>query len=249
MLDDVAITFATYALRLVGGPDGARVPLAIAVARRAVGHQLPGREARAAALLNVLVVLKVAALAILIGAGFFAAGHAGWWTETRAAASPAATSTLVAFGAAMVPILFTYGGWQSANYVGEEIANPKRNLPLALVAGTIAVVVIYVTGQHRVSARAGSRPAWRTTAAPAADAARRMFGPSGDPVRQRRDRHLDVRVPRPLDSRADPRLLRDGGGPAVRAGARDLHPRFGTPSLAIVVQSTWACILALSGHL
>ena len=42
----VAITFATYALQLVGGPDGARVPLAIAVARRAVDRQLPGRQAR-----------------------------------------------------------------------------------------------------------------------------------------------------------------------------------------------------------
>ena len=45
----------------------------------------------------------------------------------------------------MVPILFTYGGWQNANYIGEEIENPKRNLPVALVAGTVAVVVIYVT--------------------------------------------------------------------------------------------------------
>ena len=51
---------------------------------------------------------------------------------------------IVAFGAALVPIMFSYGGWQSANWVAEEIKQPERNLPRALIAGTIAVVVIYV---------------------------------------------------------------------------------------------------------
>ena len=241
----VAITFATYALRLVGGPDGARVPLAIAslVVLSIVNYLgvKPGSR-----LLNVLVVLKVAALAILIGAGFFAAGHPGWWTETRAAASPAATSTLVAFGAAMVPILFTYGGWQSANYVGEEIADPKRNLPLALVAGTVAVVVIYVT-VNVVYLRALGLTGLAETAAPAADAARRMFGPSGSlfvsgAIAVSTFGFLDLSILAPTRvyyAMAADRLF----VPALAT----LHPRFGTPSLAIVVQSTWSCILALTG--
>jgi len=139
----VAIIFASYALRIVGGPDGARVPLAIAaIVLLSIINYLgvkPGSR-----VLNVLVLLKVAALAILIGAGFAAAGHPGWWTDARVTAA-AGQPTLVAFGAALVPILFSYGGWQSANYVGEEIADPKRNLPRALIAGTLAVVVIYVT--------------------------------------------------------------------------------------------------------
>ena len=241
----VAITFATYALQLVGGPEGARVPLAIlSLVVLSVINYLgvkPGSR-----LLNVLVVLKVAALAILIGAGFFAAGHAGWWTETRAAASPATTSTLVAFGAAMVPILFTYGGWQSANYVGEEIANPKRNLPLALVAGTVAVVVIYVT-VNVVYLRALGLTGLAETAAPAADAARRMFGPSGSlfvsgAIAVSTFGFLDLSILAPTRvyyAMAADRLF----APALAT----LHPRFGTPTLAIVVQSTWSCILALTG--
>ena len=241
----VAITFATYALQLVGGPDGARVPLAIAslVVLSIINYLgvKPGSR-----LLNVLVVLKVAALAILIGAGFFAAGHAGWWTETRAAASPAATSTLVAFGAAMVPILFTYGGWQSANYVGEEIANPKRNLPLALVAGTVAVVVIYVT-VNIVYLRALGLTGLAETTAPAADAARRMFGPSGSlfvsgAIAISTFGFLDLSILAPTRvyyAMAADRLF----VPALAT----LHPRFGTPSLAIIVQSAWSCVLALTG--
>jgi basic amino acid/polyamine antiporter, APA family len=241
----VAITFATYALQLVGGPDGARVPLAIAaIALLSVVNYLgvkPGSR-----VLNVLVVLKVAALAILIGAGFFAAAHPGWWSETRAVAAPAVTSTLVAFGAAMVPILFTYGGWQSANYVGEEIANPKKNLPLALVAGTIAVVVIYLA-VNVVYLRALGLNGLAATAAPAADAASRMFGPSGGlfvsgAIAISTFGFLDLSILAPTRvyyAMAADRLF----VPALAT----LHPRFGTPSLAIVVQSTWSCALALTG--
>src|SRR5215813_4760990 len=139
----VAIIFASYALRIAGGPDAARIPLAIAaIVMLSIINYLgvkPGSR-----VLNVLVVLKVAALAILVGAGFAAAGHPGWWSDARVP-SAAGSSTVVAFGAALVPILFSYGGWQSANYVGEEIENPHRNLPRALIAGTLAVVAIYVT--------------------------------------------------------------------------------------------------------
>src|SRR6478672_7490424 len=89
----VAIIFANYTLRIAGGPAGANVPLAIAaIVVLSIVNYLgvkPGSR-----VLNVLVVLKVAALAILIGAGFFAAGHPGWWSETRTVATPAATSTL-----------------------------------------------------------------------------------------------------------------------------------------------------------
>src|SRR5215471_12595002 len=173
----VAIIFASYALRIAGGPDGAKVPLAIAaIVLLSIVNYVgvkPGSR-----VLNVLVVLKVAALAALVGAGFVAAGHPGWWTDARAAAT-ASSSTLVAFGAALVPILFAYGGWQSANYVGEEIENPHRNLPRALVSGTLAVIAIYVT-VNIVYLRALGLEGLATSGAPAADAARRTFGPSGD---------------------------------------------------------------------
>ena len=240
----VAITFATYALHLAGGPDGARVPLAIgAIALLSVVNYLgvkPGSR-----VLNVFVVLKVAALAMLIGAGVFAAGHAGWWTETRAlVAGP--SSTLVAFGAAMVPILFTYGGWQNANYVGEEIQNPRRNLPIALLAGTIAIVVIYLA-VNVVYLRALGLNGLAASAAPAADAARRMFGSRVDvfmssAIAISTFGFLDLAILAPTRvyyAMAADRLF----VPALAT----LHPRYATPSLAIIVQSAWSCILALTG--
>jgi basic amino acid/polyamine antiporter, APA family len=240
----VAITFATYALRLAQAPDSARVPLAIAaILLLSVVNYLgvkPGSR-----VLNVFVLLKVAALAILVGAGFFASGHPGWWTDARPAAH-ASASTAIAFGAAMVPILFTYGGWQNANYVGEEIRDPKRNLPLALIAGTIAVVVIYVT-VNVVYLRALGLQGLAGTTAPAADAARRMFGAWGDAfvsgaIAISTFGFLDLSILAPTRvyyAMAADRLF-------VPALAR-LHPRFQTPGLAIVVQSAWSCILALTG--
>ena len=82
----VAIAFATYALHFAHGPDAARVPLAIgAIVLLSVINYLgvkPGSR-----VLNVFVVLKVAALAILIGAGFLVAAHPGWLRDSRPAAA------------------------------------------------------------------------------------------------------------------------------------------------------------------
>ena len=240
----VGITFATYALHLVHGPDGARIPVAIAsIAVLSVVNYLgvkPGSR-----VLNVLVILKVAALAILVSAAFFAGGHPTWWHEARVPVASTG-STIVAFGAAMVPILFTYGGWQSANYVGEEIVDAKRNLPIALVAGTIAVVIIYLT-VNVVFLRAMGLTGLAATQTPAADAARRMFGAWGDvfmsaAIAISTFGFLDLSILAPTRvyyAMAADRLF-------VPALAR-LHPRFATPGLAIVVQSAWSCVLALTG--
>ena len=239
----VAIIFASYALRISGAPDGAKVPLAIAaiVVLSLINYLgvKPGSR-----VLNVLVVLKVLALAILVGAGFLAAAHPGWWSDARAVSTHG--STIVAFGAALVPILFSYGGWQSANYVGEEIVDPKRNLPRALIAGTIAVVAIYVT-VNVVYLRALGLEGLAASSAPAADAARRTFGASGDmfissaiAISTFGFLNLSILAPtRVYYAMSADRLF-------VPALAR-LHPRYATPTVAIVVQSTWSCLLALTG--
>jgi len=240
----VSIAFATYALHLVGGPDGARVPLALLSiallsAINYVGAK-PGSR-----VLNVLVVLKVLALAILIGAGLFAASHPGWFDEVRPT-PPGASSTLVLLGAALVPILFSYGGWQNANYVAEEIENPTRNLPLSLLAGTVAVVVIYVTA-NVIYIRTLGLAGLAGTVTPAADVAGRVLGAGGDrfisaaiAISTFGFLNLSILAPtRVYYAMAADRLF----VPALA----ELHPRFRTPGVAIIVQSAWSCLLALTG--
>jgi basic amino acid/polyamine antiporter, APA family len=240
----VAITFATYALRLIGRPDTAAIPLAVAaIVVLSIVNYLgvkPGSR-----LLNVLVVLKVGALAVLIAAGAFAPAYEGWLSTARPTAG--SMNTLFAFGAALVPILFAYGGWQNANYVAEEIDNPRRNLPLSLLLGTTIVIVVYLL-VNAVYLRALGLEGLAGTTTPAARAAGMMFGPAGDrfvtaAIAISTFGFLDLAILAP--SRVYYAMAADGV--FFRALAR-LHPRFRTPWVAIVIQSAWSCVLALTGR-
>src|SRR5262245_61776975 len=121
----VAIVFAEYTLRLTGSPGLSPRPLAIAaiVAVTVVNYLgvKPGSR-----LLNFFVVLKVAALAVLILFAWFTPGAPDWMTAARIDDTP---SNALTFGAALIPIVFAYGGWQVANYVAEEMRDPERHLP------------------------------------------------------------------------------------------------------------------------
>jgi APA family basic amino acid/polyamine antiporter len=240
----VAITFANYALRLVGRPDLAPVPLAIAaIVVLSIVNFLgvkPGSR-----LLNVLVVLKVAALVVLIGAGAFAPAAPGWWSEGRETTTTG-LATAVTFGAALIPILFAYGGWQNANYIAEEIDNPRRNLPLSLLAGTLTVVVIYVL-VNAVYLRALGLEGLAATTTPASRAAAGLFGGWGDTfvtaaIAISTFGFLDLAILAP--TRVYYAMAADG---VFLPGLAKLHPIYRTPWLAIVIQSTWSCILAATG--
>ena len=249
----VAITFAEYALRLVGRDDASALPLAIAaiVVVSAINYLgvKPGSR-----VLNVFVVLKVAALAILIVAGFLIApaapdpgAAAGVGAAGAAAAGAGGTAALpILFGAALMPILFSYGGWQNANYVAEEIDDPRRNLPRSLLAGTLLVAAIYVL-VNVVYLRALGLEGLAATRTPASDAAGRLLGPAGDrfvaaAIAISTFGFLDLAVLAP--TRVYYAMAADG---LFFRGVARLHPRFRTPSLAIVLQAAWAIALALTG--
>ena len=249
----VAITFAEYALRLVGRENASALPLAIAaiVVVSAINYLgvKPGSR-----VLNVFVVLKVAALAVLIGAGFLiapavpdaGAGPAGGTAGAGDALAGGAAALPVLFGAALVPILFSYGGWQNANYVAEEIDDPRRNLPRSLLAGTLLVAAIYVL-VNIVYLRALGLEGLAATRTPASDAAGRLLGPGGDrfvaaAIAISTFGFLDLAVLAP--TRVYYAMAADG---LFFRGVARLHPRFRTPSLAIVLQAAWAIALALTG--
>jgi basic amino acid/polyamine antiporter, APA family len=240
----VAIAFATYTLRLVGHADVSPIPLAIAALLilsliNVLGVK-PGSR-----VLNVLVMLKVAALGALIVFGLFAPATPDWFHASKSSTT-ADGSAALAFGAALVPILFAYGGWQNANYVAEEVEDPIRQLPVSIIAGTTAVVAIYVL-VNVVYLRALGLEGLAATSTPAADAARQMFGSIGDrfvtgAIAISTFGFLDLAILAP--TRVYYAMAADGlFFPAL---AR-LHPSYRTPVVAIALQTTWSCILAVSG--
>jgi APA family basic amino acid/polyamine antiporter len=238
----VSITFAQYALRLLGrnpayATVGAAVAIAVVAAVNYVGVK-PGSR-----LLNVLVILKFVALAALIGGGLLFPPARG---PQAAPADPLPSAGFAAFGAALVPILFAYGGWQSVNLVAEETRDPRRTIPRALIVGMGIVIAVYLLA-NVVYLRVLSHPALAATATPAADALQWIFGPGAD-------RLIAAAIAISAFGFLDLTLLAQtriyyamGKDGAFFPGLARLHPKFGTPTLAILLQAGWGILLALTG--
>src|SRR5207249_7660597 len=166
----VAVTFADYTLALLGLPHRFSVPLAIAAIVLLSGINYVGVRP-AAITQNIFTILKLAALAALIAAGLFL-------TLPTVQPSNPPTAGVAALGAALVPVLFTYGGWQQTNFIAEEIVEPERNLPRALVLGVAVVVAVYLLANVAYLRVLGPAQLAASTA-PAADVMRTLLGPAG----------------------------------------------------------------------
>src|SRR5205807_5980034 len=87
---------------------------------------------------NGLAALKVSALVVFVALAFaIGRGSTAHFTQSDPAGA-------AAFALALVPVMFSYSGWNAAAYVAEEIRDPGRNVPRALAAGTLAVVAVYL---------------------------------------------------------------------------------------------------------
>ncbi|HEY9449757.1 MAG TPA: amino acid permease, partial [Gemmatimonadaceae bacterium] len=192
---------------------------------------------------NIFTVAKVLALGALIVAAF------ALWSHLSGAPpvvnAPAPRSSIVAgLGAAFVPVLFTIGGWQQMNMVAGEIRDPDRNIPRALTIG-IAIVVVCYLGANAAYLRALGRDGLAVSTAVAADAATRMFGPAGATfiaVAAMVSIFGFVNVTILANSRIVFAMSRDGLFLDVAA---HVHPRYGSPHVAIVVMAVWSVALLL----
>ncbi|HTI06743.1 MAG TPA: amino acid permease [Gemmatimonadales bacterium] len=234
----VAVTFADYTLAFFDLPHRFSVPLAVAAIALLSGINYVGVRP-AAITQNIFTILKLAALAALIGAGLVLA------VPGAPPVSPSAHPS-VSWGAALVPILFTYGGWQQTNFIAEEIVEPERNLPRALVLGVTIVVAVYLLSNFaylRVLGPAGLA----ASTAPAADTMRAVLGPSGGKV---------IAAGIALSSfgflnlviLVTPRVLQAMAADGVFFKRfAELHPVYRTPTLATVALALCAIVLTLSG--
>lgn len=170
----VAITFARYFRELthLPLPDGvvAVAALALLTVINCLGVRAGGTVQ------SVLMVLKIGAIAMLVGAGWLFAAAAP--APLTPVAVPEASGVLTALAAAMIPVMFSYGGWQTASFVAGEMRDPRRDLARALVFGVIGVVVLYTSVALVCVSVLGSDALAKSTT-PATDVMRLALGENG----------------------------------------------------------------------
>lgn len=238
----VAQIAARYTADLLGADRSLIAPLAVIfiLALTVVNYFgiRPGALAQ-----NVFTLAKLAALGVIVAAGFLV-------TPAAAVAMPGPPPSLMEsirlVGLALIPVMFATGGWQNANFVGGEIRDPHRTLPRAILLGVAIVVVVYVA-VNVAYLRALGVVGLAASAAPAADTMRIAAGETGA-------RLISLGIvastlgilnlfilaaPRVYQAMADDGLF--------FASASRLHPRHRTPSGALLFQAAWAIVLSLSG--
>jgi basic amino acid/polyamine antiporter, APA family len=234
----VSITFARYFLELTGWRASdwlvATVALGILTLINCLGVKTGGRTQSA------LMVMKIIAIATLVIGGL------AWAGKAVPAPSNESSFTLGSFGAAMIPVLFAYGGWQTANFVAAEVKEPKKNLPRGLLIGVLGVVALYST-VNWVCVRSLGPQALAMTHTPATSVMRLAWGDRGATFIAAAIAistlgflsQSILTAPRVYFAMADDGLF-------FKAVAW-VDPRTHVPVAAIVLQSVWTIVIALSG--
>jgi basic amino acid/polyamine antiporter, APA family len=198
------------------------------------GVKFGGRVQTAVTLVKVALI----AMVIVVGLGL---GHA----------QPSSATTTISVGlsgfvAALVAALWAYDGWNNASMVGSEVRDPQRNLPRALIGGTLVVIAIYLLANaayFHVLSPAQVAGASRV----AAEMMSRILGPAGGHA-------VSIAAMISIFAALNGSIL--SGARVPYAAARDgyffsamrrVHPQHHTPAVAIAGLGLWSCLLVLSG--
>ncbi|HKE13782.1 MAG TPA: amino acid permease [Kofleriaceae bacterium] len=240
----VAMTFAHYAGELVHArlPEAgvAALVLAALTAINCLGVRW-GSNVQSA-----LMVTKVAAILALVVFGL-AADTATATASAAPAAAAVATDGIGAMGAALVPVLFAYGGWQTTSFIAGELRRPERDLPRGLLLGVVGVVALYLAVNY-VCVRVLGPAGLAATRTPASEVMRRAAGDRGATLIAA---GIAVSTLGFLSQgiltapRVYYAMARDG---VFLRGVGTLHPRTQVPIVAIVLQGAAATAIALSGR-
>jgi APA family basic amino acid/polyamine antiporter len=239
----VTIAFARYLDVLLGGgvPQSLIVVLTLALL---AGVNVFGVGA-GNSVQGVLGAIKVAMIVGLVLAGVLLVA------PSRELAAPETSGDAIggfkAFGAAMIPVVFSYGGWQTANFVAGEMKDPRRDLARALVIGVLIVIACYLTVSWACLRALGPGGLARTLT-PTADVLGLAIGPAGARVAAALVAisalgYLSqsmLTAPRVYFA-----MARDG---LFFRGVGEVSGQSRAPALAILLQAIWAGVLALSGE-
>ena len=240
----VAVTFSRYFLEMAPMPLSDSVLAAVVLAVLTIVNCLGVRTG--STVQSIFMILKILAIIALVVCGLLLTNN----TAPANAVLNNSTSpldTLTAIGAAMVPVLFAYGGWQTATFVAGEIKEPEKNLPRGLILGVIGVVVLYLSANF-VYLNVLSADGLAATTAPASDVMRRALGEFGARAIAAGIAISTVgflsqsmlTAPRVYFA-----MAKDG---LFFKGVAAVHPKTRAPLVAIILQGAFAAMIALWGR-
>lgn len=194
---------------------------------------------------NILTIIKVALIVFLLLAGFLAGDGSlsNFEADTGVSGGFGGLKTI---GLSLMWIMFAYSGWNASTYLGAEIRDPAKTLPLSLIAGTGIVMLLYL-GLNALYIFSIDPDEMKGVISVGGLAMGNLFGKSADVL-------FSLLIAFALFSSLSAFIII---GPRVYyAMAKDglffksvskLHPRFHVPSNSIILQAIIAVILALSG--
>ena len=191
-----------------------------------------------------VTILKIALIAGVILAGLVSSrGN----VSNFHAAMPADPGGTAGFFVALVAALWAYDGWNNAGMLGSEIENPQKNLPRALIIGTLSIIIIYLLANVTyfyilTGAEVGA------SERVAADAMRQVLGAPGGAM-------VSIAAMISIFAALNGSIL--SGSRVPYAMAREgyffrsfasVNPRFRTPAPAIMLLGIWSSLILLSGQ-
>ena len=227
-------------LQLMGRQVGATILVLLLSGLNVLGVRRSGRVQTFFTAAKLLVLFTLIVLGLTLGHGSFE--HFRTHVQTGVQGG-----LFAAFGGATVATLWAYDGWNNLSMVAGEVENPQRNMPIALILGTLLVIAVYVLvniAYFYVLAPASIA----STNTVAADTARQFMGRAGGAfiaIGVMISSFAALNGSILSGSRVPYAQARDGLFPQFLAG---VHPRFRTPAAAIAAQGVIAGLFALTGQ-
>lgn len=247
-----ALGFSEYFTRALPGitesgllsPDGMKTALAVAVIVIFTAIHYTGIRS-GAMIQNVLTILKVGLIVFLLLAGFIS-GNGNMENLTAGSGVSQGLAGWKTIALSLMWIMFAYSGWNASTYLGAEIKNPLRTLPMSLILGTGIVILLYL-GINLLYVYSSTPDEMKGVIAIGGLAMGKLFGPSADLL-------FSLLIAFALFSslsafiiigpRVYYQMAKDG---LFFKSVSRIHPRFGVPANSIVLQGLIAVVLALSG--
>ena len=187
---------------------------------------------------NFFTSLKLLGILLIVGVGLFY-GHAISGPEVAVDTATAVGGGSI--GLAMIGVLWSFGGWHHASYLSAEVKNAPRVVPRAMILGAVIVTITYIASNLGYM-RLLNVGEIATSSAVAADALETVTPIGGKIIAAMIA--LSVFGSIVIFTMSAPRIyFRMGEDGTVFKALSKIHPRYGTPHIAIIVQSVWAIML------